>query len=122
MLEKKRFILCFVNSLSVGNQSEKNYLRLERLVLRCALRLLRVFFALRFPPLKTVTGGTTTPVWGSFVNWRTISILDAYLLRVALRPFRETFLDFRILRVRFFPPFNGIGVGHPIPPGKLHQT
>lgn len=101
------------------------YLRRVFLALRDALRLfraLRVFFALRLPPLKTVTGGTTTPVCGSRENFNTISTVDTYLLRVALRPLRVDFLDLRCFLVFRLPPFNGMLVDHPMPPGQLHQT
>jgi hypothetical protein len=91
---------------------------------------LRVFFALRLavaplrlPPLNTVTGGTTTPVCGSNENLSTISTVSlVYLLRVAFLPLRVAFFDFRTFLVLRLPPFNGIVVGHPMPPGKLHQT
>ena len=72
------------------------------------------------PPFMTVTGGTTTPVCGSRENLSTISIKDqAYLLRVVLRVFFDPLRPFLVLRL---PPFKGIAVGHPMPPGKLHQT
>ena len=95
----------------------------------CALRVFLDFLdflVLRFPPLNTVTGGTTTPVCGSRENLRGISILEVYLLRVALRPLRvflalRVFFDFAVALL-CLPPFNGIGVGQPMPPGKLHQT
>ncbi len=92
---------------------------------------LRIFLVFLLPPLKTVTGGTTTPVCGSTENLRGISTnvfyflflkIQSYLLRVALRPFLVAFLDLRALRVLRLPPFKGIVVGHPIPPGKLHHT
>lgn len=76
-----------------------------------------VFLDLRFPPLNTVIGGLYTPVAGSIENWRAISILELYLLRVLRRPFierrlclRDFFDALRCLRV-FLPPFNGIPVG-----------
>ena len=60
------------------------------------------------------------------------SILTDYLLRVALRALRvflEPLRPLRVLRlpprwpvVACEPPLRGIVVGHPIPPGKLHQT
>ena len=106
----------------------KNYL-LFLDALRCLREALRVFVlrvfvlrVLRLPPLNTVTGGLTTPVCGSIENWRAISILDTYLLLVALRPLRVALRDLRALRVLRLPPFNGIPTGQPIPPGKLHQT
>jgi hypothetical protein len=75
------------------------------------------------PPLNTVTGGTTTPVCGSNENLSTISTVSlVYLLRVAFLPLRVAFFDFRTFLVLRLPPFNGIVVGHPMPPGKLHQT
>jgi hypothetical protein len=80
------------------------------------------------PPLKTVTGGTITPVCGSVKNLRTIPILTIYLLRVALlpllplRPLRVAFFDLRVFLVFFAPPFKGIVVGAPIPPDQLTQT
>jgi hypothetical protein len=89
------------------------------------VRVLRVFdfvFVFLLPPLNTVTGGTITPVCGSFVNWRTISILAIYLLRVDFLEALRVFFDLRIFLVFLLPPFNGIVVGHPIPPGKLHHT
>ena len=118
----KKCILCSVNSFAIGNQSSKNYLL--RIVLR-ALRAFRVFFALRvlrLPPLNTVTGGTTTPVWGSNENLRGISIKPNYLLRVALRPLRVFLEPLRVALPLRLPPFKGMLVDHPIPPGQLHQT
>lgn len=93
------------------------------------MRVLRVLRVLRLPPLNTVTGGLTTPVAGSIENWRAISTVDTYLLRVAFLPLRVALRDFLALRVLRLPerllrlpPFNGIVVGQPMPPGKLHQT
>lgn len=105
------------------------YLRLRIVLLRLLAFLpLRVLpewlLCLRFfaPPLNTVTGGLTTPVAGSIENLRGISTKDIYLLRVALPflPLRVAFLPLRVL-LRL-PPFKGIVVGAPMPPGKLHQT
>lgn len=92
--------------------------------LRLAVAPLRLAVApLRLPPLNTVTGGTTTPVCGSNENLSTISTVSlVYLLRVAFLPLRVAFFDLRTFLVLLLPPFNGIVVGHPMPPGKLHQT
>lgn len=99
--------------LPLYNNVERIYLR--RLIVFFDLRTLRCFLVLRFclPPLNTVIGGLYTPVAGSIENWRAISIVGSYLLRVVLRPLRVFFEALRPLRpLRVLrPPFNGIPVG-----------
>ena len=63
-----------------------------------------------------------TPVAGSTENASAISTSDTYLLRVVLRPLRVFLEALGPLRVVRLPPFNGIEVDHPMPPGQLHQT